>query len=487
MTPQTESLPHAFAQRLAEQLGDEEARALIAALDSPAPTSIRLSRVKPPRLDLERIGARSVPWCPSGYYLPERPMFTGDPLFHTGYYYVQEASSMLLHEAVRQLPRVPLTALDLCAAPGGKSTLLIDSLPSGSILISNEVVGHRANILTENLQKWGYARSIVSSAYPDRWGQLSGAFDLIVVDAPCSGEGMFRKDPAARTEWTERSPIDCAARQRDILTDVWDSLKSGGYLVYSTCTFAREENEDIVAFIIDHLGGEAVDLGLQHEGIVRSTLSPHACYRMMPHRISGEGLFMAMIRKTSGSEVRQRASGAGKRSKPAPNPAPREVLGWLEPADTPWLSRVEGDLVYAYPETLEPMLSLLERHKIRPLSLGIPVAILRGKSASPHPALAYSPHLSRGAFESVEITHSETISFLARETITLPEGLTQGIKLLTHRGIPLGFVKHLGNRCNSLLPAEWRIRQSERVRSGIAPDTTTFTSGSCLTNYLIFD
>lgn len=489
MTIAPHNLPKGFAEMMTELLGKDETRQLLTALDNPSPTTIRLSQRKSLGLDLSQIGGKAVPWCPWGYYLPERPLFTGDPLFHAGYFYVQEASSMLLYQVGKLLPDTSLTALDLCAAPGGKSTLLLDLLPVGSVLVSNEVVGHRANILAENLQKWGSPMSIVTSAYPECWGQLTGIFDLMLVDAPCSGEGMFRKDLEARAEWAERSPMECAERQRSILTDVWPSLASGGYLVYSTCTFNRLENEDIVAFIVEELGGEVCDLELNIEGVVRSPLSPYACYRMMPHCTAGEGLFMAVIRKSSAPQGREDSRRSlGKKSRPLPkNPIYREVAHWIGAHTSPWQWREEGETLYAYPSALEPLLGLLAKNKIRTLSFGIPVATTKGKKPTPHPALAYSQYLDQDAFDIVGLSYDEAIAYLAKEALTLSSELPQGIKLLTYRSIPLGFVKHLGNRCNSLLPTEWRIRQPERVRSSINTTSSTFGEGSCLCQYLTFD
>lgn len=483
----SQSLPSGFVSNMIELLGREDVARLITALEGEAPTSIRFNRRKPIPIDMERLGARQVPWCPRGYYLSERPVFTGDPLFHSGYYYVQEASSMLLHEVCKLLPSRSLVALDLCAAPGGKSSLLIDMLPEDSVLISNEVVGHRANILVENLWKWGNPSSIVTSAYPERLGQLRGVFDLILVDAPCSGEGMFRKDLNARAEWGEHSPRECAIRQREILTDIWDSLSSGGYLVYSTCTFNREENEEIVAFIVEELGAEVIDLEIEIDGVLRSPLSSYPCYRMMPYLIEGEGLFMAALRKTDRGELRKKDKGDSKKSRSKRFTAPKEVTDWLAQGDEPWQWSSEEELIYAYPAEIEPLLALLSKRNIRPLSYGIPVAVAKGKGYSPHPALAYSPYLSSDAFERVEVSHSEAIAFLAKETITLSSNISAGIKLLEYRTIPLGFVKHLGNRSNNLLPTEWRIRQPERVRSLLDSTSSLGNNGIWISQYLISD
>lgn len=479
-------LHSSFVSNMTELLGSNEATRLIAALNREAPVSIRLNPNKHFFLNDKELDLQSVPWCTWGYYLPKRPNFTGDPLFHSGYYYVQEASSMLLYQIQKLLPDKPINALDLCAAPGGKSTLLLDMLSEGSLLISNEVIGRRANILMENLQKWGDPMSIITSAYPDKWGKLKDAFDLILVDAPCSGEGMFRKDLETRKEWNTNSPIECATRQRSILASVWPSLTPGGLLVYSTCTFNREENEDIVLYITEELGGKAIDLDINIEGVLQSPLSPYPCYRMMPHRTRGEGLFMAVIRKSGEKRPSSRndrsSSKQGKSSLSLPI---RELESWLQPQSKKWQWIADRETIYTYPSEFTPMLEQLTRHKIRTLSYGVPIATTKGKSPTPHPALAYSQILSQNAFERIELNYPEAITFLAKEPIILPNNLTQGIKLLTHKSIPLGFVKHLSNRCNSLLPSEWRIRQPERVRRLI--ESESLFPNSCLCHYLISD
>ena len=244
-----------------------EAEAFFAALDSPAPVSIRRNPNKPgigtTVMDLPT--NKSVPWCPLGTYLAERPSFTNDPVFHAGGYYVQEASSMFLWQLKPLLGESPVRALDLCASPGGKSTLLTNILPEGSVLVSNEVIHHRANILAENMIKWGYSTGIVTEADPDRLKSAGETFDFILVDAPCSGEGMFRKDEAARSEWSLQNVELCARRQQRILSAAWEMLQPGGLLAYSTCTFNTLENEDNLAFLINTFGAEPVALDVLTE------------------------------------------------------------------------------------------------------------------------------------------------------------------------------------------------------------------------------
>lgn len=278
------------------------ADALCCALDATEPeVSIRLN---PYKLSVEDVLAthpelEPVPWCPDAFYLPSRPAFTFDPLLHAGAYYVQEASSMYVAEVLKELvpcpfPPAPLVALDICAAPGGKSTLLQSLLPEGSLLISNEPIPKRAQILSENMQKWMMGlpeevpQVIVTQNYPVEFGALTGQVDVLLTDVPCSGEGMFRKDEVARQEWSLENVAMCQQRQRDILQDIWHVLKPGGLLIYSTCTFNRLEDEDNARWICDELGGELL-------------LERH----FIPGRDRGEGFYVAGIRSEKPKEKRE--------------------------------------------------------------------------------------------------------------------------------------------------------------------------------------
>lgn len=454
------SLPLLFVKQMHELMG-EDAEALCSALEGDAPTTIRLAQRRPYDTPLLPNDAECVPWCPWGYYLAERPTFTGDPALHGGGYYVQEASSMLLWQIGSLLPSSPIIALDLCAAPGGKSTLLTDLLPEGSTLISNEYVHHRANILCENLQKWGSPYSIVTNTSADRLGALSGIFDLIVVDAPCSGEGMFRKDHEARSQWTTNAPKLCAERQREILSDIWHALKPGALLVYSTCTFNRVENEDVLDWLVTELGAES--LALEHCPIPTSPYSTHPCYRMMPHQVKGEGLFMAVVRKPLEAHTPQlgRIKSKGKLS--ASLPIPAEMRGWINAPRTWQWEQDSAGHVRVYPEGVALLLHHLRALGVTILSAGIQVGEVKGKSCIPHPALAHSWVRHDEAFERIEVDTPTAIRYLAREAIMLSSSLSIGIKLIISGGVPLGFVKHLGNRTNNLYPNEWRIRHAQRL------------------------
>ena len=469
MTPKP-SLPIAFEASIKKLLGENEAQELLSSLDDEAPTSIRISQAKSEYFNLlkkDNLSNSIVSWCPWGYYLDKRPTFTGDALFHAGAYYVQEASSMLIYQVKQLLGENPIVALDLCAAPGGKSTLLLDMLPQGSMLVSNEIVRHRANILEENLLKWGNPNSIITSTTPKSLGKATGLFDMMLVDAPCSGEGMFRKDMQAREEWKPNSPIQCADRQRLILSDVWDSLKEGGLLVYSTCTINQEENEDIVQYIVEILGAEAINLGDIPGGVWKSPFSQYPCYRMLPHKAKGEGLFMAVLRKTSTTEpLRIKTNKGKKKNNHIVTEFPKEIKQWVRSSEN-YSFQVEDGIVYALNDSVQATYLGLKAQGITPISIGIPLATLKGKDAVPHAGLALSTELNTDVFPKINVNEQMLISFLSRENITIDASIPKGFVLISHQNLPLGFVKHLGNRSNNLYPQEWRIRNSDRIRQNL--------------------
>lgn len=461
-------IPALFSDQLRELL-PTEAEALLASLDEEASVSVRLNvrKTETPPASLP-IG-EAVPWAkPVGFYLDGRPAFAADPLWHAGVYYVQEASSMLLRLVAPLLGEEPLRALDLCAAPGGKSTLLVDLLPEGSTLVSNELIRSRAQILAENIQKWGGVHSVVTSTEPQRLGRLREQFDFILVDAPCSGEGMFRKEEEARRQWAPGLVESCARQQREILDDIWPALAPGGLMVYSTCTFNRQEDEDMLTYLVEELGAEPVALPELPEPITLSSLSSYPCYRMMPHRLRGEGLFMAVVRKPDAEVGSARSKPTRSKSKPNPK-LPQEILRWLSPelrADVTLQSLPDGTLT-AISSALYPIVEALQGAKIPILTSGIPLAEVKGRDFLPLPALALSVGLDEEAFPRAELTQEEAIRYLAREAVTLSADTPRGLVLVTYEDYPLGFAKHLGNRTNNLYPQAWRIRHPELLLSGL--------------------
>ena len=292
-----EELPAAFVNATRQTMGDSLFAAFVKGLEEQPPVSIRLNRVK---CDVEVEGGERVPWSVDGYYLPSRPNFTFDPLLHAGCYYVQEASSMFVECALRQYVSSPVEMLDMCAAPGGKSLAAISSLPEGSWLLSNEPIRTRASILAENVSKWGSPRMSVISNYPKEISKSKMKLDVILCDGPCSGEGMFRKDPQAIKEWSEQNVEKCRLLQREIVAEAWKCLRPGGLLVYSTCTFNTHENEENVRWITEEYDAEILPVDVCDEWHVTGSLLPDFAgpvYRFIPGVTRGEGIFMAVLRK----------------------------------------------------------------------------------------------------------------------------------------------------------------------------------------------
>ncbi|MDR1556437.1 MAG: rRNA cytosine-C5-methyltransferase [Tannerellaceae bacterium] len=443
-------LPAGFVLRTRSLLG-EEYGLLEAALHAEPVVSVRMNRDK----SSEEPSAERIPWCESGYYLPGRISFTFDPLFHAGAYYVQEASSMFLEQAVKAYVKEPVKCLDLCAAPGGKSTHLCSILPENSLLVCNEVIRSRAHILAENLTKWGNPHVIVTRNDPADIGRLTHFFDLIVADVPCSGEGMFRKDPGSAGEWSPANVSLCAARQKRILQEVWNALKPGGILIYSTCTYNTQENEDNLAYLAEELGAEALPLSLQTEWQVKGALKHHypAC-RFFPHKTRGEGFFLAVVRKTAGETKELPGHHFRKEKRKTLPAAPAGINNRLLHPENFHIERC-GDLIQAFPLRHTDSYQYLSR-QLHLISSGICLGEIKGNDLLPTHTLAMSRELNRDAFASIALSREEAIRYLRKETPALSG--EKGYTLVCYKGLPLGFVKLLGNRANNLYPQEWRIR-----------------------------
>lgn len=438
-------LPEAFIKRT-QELPGIDFEALVKALDTIPPTSIRVNN----KMDYHP-SEDKVQWCDSGYYLPERPLFTADPLLHAGVYYVQEASSMFLQQAVKQHFPEARTVLDLCAAPGGKSTLLSQALPDSSILVSNEIIRSRAYILAENLLKWGNPNVVVTNNEPKDFASLPGFFDAIVVDAPCSGEGMFRKDPGAIQEWSEYNVKLCAERQREILTSVWNSLKNDGILVYSTCTYNREENEENARWICEELGAELLVMNL--EGNTDITESDFG-YRFYPHKTKGEGFFLSVLRKNSFVSGTIKNKKDDKKGIKFVTKNDVKTLTLLEPDR--WTIIQENNLIKAYDkERLADFLIINKQLKC--MHSGLLLGEMKGSDFIPAAGIALSKKLDKNSVEIIDADYETAILFLRKEAIFLPDS-GRGYLLISYKGQALGWVKNMGNRCNNLYPQEWRIR-----------------------------
>ena len=449
------NLPFDFCEEIRVLL-KEEYNHFLSAIATPEPVSIRLNRPKvstSPALD-------PVAWCNDGYYLNRRPTFTFDPLFHSGAYYVQEASSMFLAQAAEQLLSAPVKALDLCAAPGGKSTLLLSLLPSDSLLVANEVIKSRAQVLNDNIKKWGNPNAVVTNRDPSHFARLEGYFDFILADVPCSGEGMFRKDADAIAEWSAANVGLCTARQQRIIKEVWPALKPGGLLVYSTCTYNTKENEDNIDWICRELDAETVELATEKSWNISGALKGrHHCYRFFPHRVRGEGFFLSVLRKSSSAFEKVKAAPSAKAAKErGKGSLSFPHRHWLHESDR-FVFEVTEQEVTAYPKALRDDILFLNK-QLRPLSSGLQVATLKGREWTPSHVLALSPDFTHSAFITAGLNLEEAIRYLRRDTIQLPDGLATGYVLVTYKNIPLGWVKNIGRRSNNLYPQEYRIRST---------------------------
>jgi tRNA and rRNA cytosine-C5-methylases len=403
-----------------------------------ASVSIRLNPFK----GLDGPQGTPVPWSPYGRILSERPVFTLDPLFHAGCYYVQDSSAMFVGHLFRKLlddclersevrisgpagpgtlaktkserglrPQIgtgprPVRVLDLCAAPGGKTTDLAASLREacgdGFLLVANEVMKARVKVLDDNVARWGDPNVVVTAVDPAAFAQLGGYFDIIVADVPCSGEGMFRKDPRAREEWSPAVVDLCAARQKRILADAWPALREGGWLLYSTCTYEQSENDDNLAWAADTLGGDILKPEVEFEAFgVRRTPNGHLLEAGV---VPGEGQWAGALRKT----------------------APQPVAAHADPS------------------------------VLHPLRQGLRKGEMKGRDFVPDADYALSIKFDRNAYNCVDTDRQTALRFLHRDALVLPQA-APGYNVLSYRGHPLGFVKNIGARCNNLLPKERRI------------------------------
>ncbi len=396
-------LPLQFTEYTRQLMGAERFERYLKSFEEPAPVSIRLNPRKGLEVRGERLEVRGEPvdWCRGGYYLKERPNFTMDPLFHAGCYYVQEAASMFLDEIIRQLiPHFSFLishCLDLCAAPGGKSTLLRSALPADCVLYSNEPIRNRASILLENVTKWGYENHIVTNCYPRDYRKAKMKFDLILCDVPCSGEGMFRKDEATIREWSPQQVEKCWQLQREIVADAWACLNEGGFLIYSTCTFNTKENEENIRWILNEYDAEVLKVEIKTEWNITGSLLEgfhEPVYRFIPGISRGEGLFVCVIRKQMRNEKGEMRNGA-------PRSSVRNIS------------------------------SLNHLH-----------------------ASFLTPHSSF----KVDLSYQDAMKFLRGETLTFSPDTPRGIVEVSFDGHPLGQMKNIGTRANNLYPKEWRIK-----------------------------
>ncbi len=470
-------LPSELLESMHGVVGYDE-KAFIAAHDGVVPhTSIRLNQVKIAQYQIpstnqsedknDRVGTaafvqthpalaehKPVPWCPLGYYLHQRPSFTHDPLFHAGAYYVQEASSMFLWSALAQCITTTvdgLIVLDLCAAPGGKTTLL-SSFFQKSLLVSNEVIKSRASILVENTIKWGSGHLVVTNNDPSHFAALTGFFDVIIIDAPCSGSGLFRKDANAVQEWSVEQVALCSKRQIRIVTDVWPALKEGGLLIYSTCSFSPVENEAVVDTILEALPSTTIQLNAQ-SGIVE-TLSPQLGgygYRFYPHLVDGEGFYMAAVRKANSN---QPTVMGGNKFMAIPSKQEAAICNAFIPMPADYFMFKQGQEINWFPLQWKEALETLVQH-LYIKNAGITLGEVKGKDCIPHHQVAMYQGLDKSSIVCTHFSKDQALLYLKRQEMQV-EG-AHGWNLACYQGLALGWLKILPNRINNYYPTSWRI------------------------------
>ncbi|HVW15215.1 MAG TPA: hypothetical protein VHB54_15395 [Mucilaginibacter sp.] len=446
------SFPPDFITQISHSPGFDRESFIQAHDKREAPTSIRLNPFKPSTIE----HASQVPWCEWGYYLSSRPSFTFDPLFHARCYYVQEASSMFIGHMLKNIkPDDNIKVLDLCAAPGGKSTLISSLLNSDDLLVANEIIKTRVPVLSDNLTRWGPSNTIVTNNDPRDFSRLKGFFDIIVVDAPCSGSGMFRKDPDAMNEWSEANVNLCQQRQERILADVYPALKEDGYLIYSTCSYSIEEDEQILDWLCDEFELESIRIPIEAGwGIVESHSDKHKAwgYRFYPGKVEGEGLFAAcLVKKESGGETSFRFKDQQK-----PNYKEIDLLKpYIKNADEYYYTKV-GDDWLAIDKTHKESLLILQQNLYIKKS-GVRIGKLAGKELIPDHELALSLIIKKDAFLQTELNKEQAIQYLRRDNIIglMPDH--KGWSLMNYEGQTLGWAKLLPNRINNYYPKEIRI------------------------------
>lgn len=402
------SLPTDFQEYTRRLFGEELYQRFLRSFDEEPPVSVRLNPFKPGKT----FRGERVPWCKDAVWLNQREEFTLDPLFHAGCYYVQEAGSMFLDQVLRQYATSPVDMLDLCAAPGGKSTLARATLPEGSMLYCNESDRRRANILSENMQKQGHPDVVVTSNFATDYQRTGMIFDIILADVPCSGEGMFRKDSNAISEWSIGNVRRCRDLQRSIISDIWSCLAYDGLLIYSTCTFNTSENEENVRWIASELGAELLPVHQLEEWQITGSLLEgfnFPVYRFIPGVTRSEGLFMAVLRKTRETEARH------------------------------ILRSDANDLLHV-------------------LHNGRQLQAKRELKNRPAHAEALSITLSEDSFPRVELPLHQALAYLRHEALILDNNVPRGLVVVCYKGHPLGFVKNIGSRANNLYPQEWKIK-----------------------------
>ncbi|MFI3316020.1 MAG: rRNA cytosine-C5-methylase [Rikenellaceae bacterium] len=452
----SQQLPQSFVDRVVKDLGKADADALFASLAAPSPTSIRLNpyKVKQP------ISQRVVGWSRYGFYLAERPSFTLDSDFHAGAYYVQEASSQFVGHILSHRNVEGLRVLDMCAAPGGKSTLYSTLVGLEGLVVANEINRSRAAVLADNVRKWGLGNVVVCNNRPEHLSQFESWFDVVAVDAPCSGEGMFRKMEGAIEEWSQANVAMCAERQVDILDNAWRSLKAGGVLIYSTCTFNHNENEGVLERFSQEYGDEIAPfdaVGCDAAwGVVQGEVGAFQTFRFFPHRVEGEGLFVAVATKSfdAGGKCRQPKS-RKKIFSTIDRQSLSEVSRWVAQPELMSFLNVADTAIYGYYRAqVEAVKSLAE--SLTTIYSGVAMGqVFKGK-LKPDAALALFHDLNCEAVNVVELDNSDILLYLRKQDVATDK-FAEGMNVVAAAGHTVGFAKRIGHRVNNMYPNSLRI------------------------------
>lgn len=451
--------PDDFAAQMKKLLPDFDD--FVSAFQQTSPTSIRLNSAKSKICHKD-----SLPWSKDAYLLPQRPIFTLDPRFHAGAYYVQDASCMVLEAILKQLDLQPECILDACAAPGGKSTHLASLFPE-TLILANEAIQGRYHLLSENISKWGHSNLISSQLDPKTFHQIPQTFDLILADVPCSGEGLFRKDPQAIQEWSLSHVEQCAQRQRRILADLWPSLKPGGLLVYSTCTYNHQENEEQIAWLISQFGAQAIQWSLpEHWPIVQDEFMNVSTLHCYPHHAPGEGFFLAIVQKPDAPPIETPKASKQKvlsRSKQPINKIPESVQNWLF---NNYIYQQDLEKIIAYPDIFSEQIKRISQ--LPNVSFGIELVEVKGKILKPSAYAAWSKDLKKDLFPQIHLNLEQAIQYLQGQALYDLETDATGFHLSYFEGWPLGWLNCLSSHANNLYPKSWRIRMqasTEKITS----------------------
>ena len=452
------SLPEKFVERVCREMGADEGEALCHALNGETPTSIRLN----PRKPFAQLEGRSVPWNKYGRYLDVRPSFTLDCGFNAGTYYVQEAGSQFVGHILEGMDLEGARLLDMCAAPGGKTTLYSTLVGESGLVVANEIVRNRAAVLADNVRKWGVGNVVVTNNEPRHIAAFEEWFDVVAVDAPCSGEGMFRKDEQARSEWSEGNVRMCAARQAEILDEAWQSLAGGGLLIYSTCTFNSDENEGTIRAFAERVGDEieaAESIECPEEwGVVCGREGVWQTFRFYPHRTESEGFFAAVARKVPTGARRVTPKPRRKIMNDLGGKAREELSRWVENPKAMRFAEVADTCYGYYAEVYDDVKHLAESLSV--IYSGVAMGRIFGSALKPDAALAFFVGLRKDAVARATLERDEALQYLRKQEVPA-ERFNEGMNLVECEGCALGFVKRIGNRCNNLFPNSLRILKND--------------------------